>query len=738
MRTIKRTADGVPRIVAADVAGAYRGMGYCHGIDRGMQMLLTRVLGQGRLTEVLGGGPAAVASDVFFRRMNWAGPKPGSHPAAAAAGLDGPALANALAYCDGVNAALARRTPPEFQRIGFRPEPWSVGDCYLLVRMSGYLNLAQSQHEAERLLVELVQADVGRDRLGELFPGLLAGTDDDGGGSLEDLLRRVELGDRMVPSDLWGRGLPRLMASNNWVVAGGRTASGRPILANDPHLEVNRLPNVWYEVVLEAAGRWAAGATIPGIPGVAIGRSADLAWGMTYAFMDQVDSWVEHCKDGAYLREGRWVPFARREEEIRVRGGASVRAVLYENEHGILDGTPDGGERFRLATRFAGARAGPGTLRALSGLWDATTAADGMRCVGGAEMGLNWVLADARGGIGYQMSGLMPRRRPGLTGFAPAPGWVAANDWRGFVDPSDLPRVADPDDGLLVTANQDLNHLGAARPINLPMGPYRADRIGELLAGRDRLGAADMFAIQRDVHSRQAAAFMAVLRPLLPDTPAGRALMAWDCRYELDSRGATAFERVYRELLAGVFGRGPVGRAALGHLWDETSVFVDFYHPFDRILLSPRSAWFDGEDRDAVFRRAAVAALTPAPGAATTAPRPWGQGQRVLLTNIFPAPTPARRPGVDRGPLAIRGGRATVHQGQIYRSGGRTTSFVPGYRFVADLAEPAAHTALAGGPSERPGSRWYASGLRPWLRGDYKRLAPGAGAPGRSAERGDA
>src|SRR5690606_37444290 len=148
-------------------------------------------------------------------------------------------------------------------------------DCILISRMAGYLTLSQSQGEIERLLVELVQAGAGRAHLGEVFPGGLDGP-------AVGLLRGVERGGRIVPFALWGSAAPRMMASNNWVVAGSRTASGAPILANDPHLEVNRLPNVWCELVLRSADRWAIGATMPGLPGVLVGRTQDLAWGATY------------------------------------------------------------------------------------------------------------------------------------------------------------------------------------------------------------------------------------------------------------------------------------------------------------------------------------------------------------------------------------------------------------------------------------------------------------------------
>ena len=160
----------------------------------------------------------------------------------------------------------------------------------------------------------MVQAGVERARLDELFPGILEGLD-------EELLRKVRLRETVVPASVkWNPALARMMASNNWVISGKRSASGKPMLANDPHLGANRLPNVWYEAVFISSERYGLGATMPGLPGLLIGRTNDVAWGSTYPFMDALDSWVEHCKDGKFRREtakgDQWIPFRQRRETI--------------------------------------------------------------------------------------------------------------------------------------------------------------------------------------------------------------------------------------------------------------------------------------------------------------------------------------------------------------------------------------------------------------------------------------
>jgi penicillin amidase len=205
-----------------------------------------------------------------------------------------------------VNARLAKKAPWELRLVGVRPEPWTIEDSLLLARMTGFLTLAQSQGEVERLFVEMVQAGVPDAHLEALFPGSTAGLD-------RSMVEKVCLGERIVPDVVkWASAAPRMMASNNWSISGAHTKSGAAMLANDPHLETNRLPNVW----VEQSFRWPEGfailVTMPGLPAPLVGRNAHLSWGATYTFMDAIDSRIEHCRDGKYRRGESWVDFERR------------------------------------------------------------------------------------------------------------------------------------------------------------------------------------------------------------------------------------------------------------------------------------------------------------------------------------------------------------------------------------------------------------------------------------------
>lgn len=700
----RRDRHGIPEIVADDIARLYWGMGYCHAMDRGLQMSLMRILGQGRAAELLEGSDEMVAIDRFFRRMNW-----GGHVDREAEALTADARIACEAYCAGVNARFSESKPWELKLVGVRPTPWTIGDSILLARMTGFLTLAQSQGEVERLFVEMVQGGVSDAHLEALFPGSTAGLD-------RAMVERVRLGERLVPDAVkWAAAVPRMMASNNWCVSGAHTASGAAMLANDPHLETNRLPNIWVEQSFRWPGGFALLVTMPGLPAPLIGRNAHLCWGATYTFMDAIDSWVEHCRDGKFRRADRWVDFERRTETIKRKKRAPVVETFWENLHGVLDGDPTE-EGFLLATRWSGSLGGAQSINALLPMWAARTVSEGMAAYAVVESSFNWVFADSAGDIGYQMSGLMPRRDAGWSGFAPRPGWDERFDWDAFVHPSELPAVRNPESGLIVTANQDLNHLGEADPINAPMGDYRARRIENLLTARRDHDIDSFRAIQLDTYSIQAAELMEILRPLMGSGPLADALRRWDCRYELDSVGATAFEIFYASLLVEMFGPA-CGAQVIEHLRDATGTFIDFYQNFDRILTAESSPWLGDRERDDVWR-AAYGRV------ANRVPEPWGRRNRISLDNIFFGGKLPRFLGFDAGPVPIRGGRATPHQGQIYRAGERLTSFTPSLRLVADLSEEGLHTALCGGPSDRRFSKHYTSGVADWLAGKLKTRMP--------------
>jgi len=708
--SIHRDEAGVPHIEAEDLNGALWGSGFMHGKDRSTQVQMMRILGQGRLCELLSDNDESLAIDRFFRRANWH-----NNIEQEVLKLDDQSRLLAQSYCDGLNAGLGAKKMSALKLLGYKCETWEIVDCLLISRMASYLTLAQSQAEVERFFIELVQGGVSTERLAELFPIDPEKFD-------REIIEKVQLEERLIPNELvWNQVVPRMMASNNWVVSGKKTASGATIMANDPHLEVNRLPNVWCEQSLKWGERYVIGMGMPGLPGVIIGRSQSLAWGATYTFMDTVDSWVEECQSGKFKRGDGWESFDERIEVIKRKKHADVQVSFYENLHGVLEGNPEEAG-FYLATKWVAADSGANSLMASLKMAEANTAKQAMGNLGAIESAWNWVISDSEGNIAYQMSGLMPKRHPEWNGFTPAPGWDERYDWQGLVAFNQLPKSLNPEEGYIVTANQDLNHLGSASPINMPMGDYRAKRIEEVLSQSDQHTVDSTKQLQMDVYSKQAKQFLAILLPILEENgvtnSARKILENWDFCYDFESQGAPLFELFYESLRHEIFGLSSVGvgEGVMKHLSTKTGVFIDFYQNFDRTMLNEQSAWHQDKSRDEVFLSAFKVADS------TYRQERWKDVNQITFTNmLFQGKLPEFL-GFDSKPIPLLGGRATPHQGQIYESSGRMTSFAPSVRLVADLSEDDLHTCLAGGPSDDRFSPWYKSGLKKWILGEYKVL----------------
>ncbi|MEE4112114.1 MAG: penicillin acylase family protein, partial [Desulfobacteraceae bacterium] len=642
---ILRNSHGIPEITASTVPDLMRGLGWVHANDRQMQTLLTRILLQGRAAELLKAEEGLIEIDTYMRRMNFL-PDPQEQVARI-----GPGARKSLdAYVSGFNEWMGDNGPVfEFKLMGYRhPEPYTATDCLRLAKVFGFLGLADIQANMEKFLVEMIQKGLPEEKLMELFPYLTDPID-------TALINQVALSPPLVPSAVaWLNRLPRFNASNNWAVAGRHTRSGFPILCGDPHLEINRLPNVWHEVILRLPGNTMMGVSIPGVPGLIIGRSNCLAWSATYAYMDMLDYRIERCRNGKYYRKDGWKPFTIREEEIKVKNKPSIRIRIHENENGLLEGDPHA-EGHYLVIGWSGANGcGAEIFDTLFGMMAAQHVETAMTLFRQVNVvAMNWVFADTGGNIGYQMSGRHFKRPEGISGLLPHPGWEKRFDCLGFNDPGDLPNVFNPPEGIIATANQDLNYLGRSNPINLCMGPYRADRIVELLEAGRELDVAYMKDMHYDLYSLQAERLMKIIGPQLPDTENGRVLKAWDLRYDADSTGAMLFESVYRAIVDVVFGDHGFGREVVNHIFSETSLFNDYYANLDRILERQSSAWFDGQTRDALFKQGIDAGLRVTPDS-------YGNSRSITLAHLLFGGRLPKLMGFDYGPLILPGCRATI------------------------------------------------------------------------------
>lgn len=683
-------------------ADFYFAMGYAHAHDRTTQLLLMRILGQGRASEHLMANDEMLEIDIFFRKMNW---KSGLQKEVDKFSEE--ELKLAQAYCDGVNQIILNERPLHFKLIGYRPEPWTIENSLLISRMTGYISLAQSQGEIERFFLQLVKQNIDEDKIKELFPGLIDGCD-------LSILKQLNFQEKIVPDGVkWINKVSAAIASNNWVIHGSKTFSGSPILANDPHLETNRLPNVWYEISIHLNDRYFKGCTMPGLPACLIGRTNDISWGATYTFMDAIDSWIEDIQDGKYLKDNQRHEFSKRTEIIRRKKKEDYALEIYENEHGTLDGKPDQ-DGYYLATRWASGSAGHQSVRAIRNMLFAQDVEEGMQWIGNLEVSFNWVLADTQGNIGYQMSGLMPKRSGDWNGFYPAEGWHSTNDWQGFVSLENLPRVINPDSGYFITCNQDLNAYGTTNPINIAMGDYRFRRVTQLIDISEKHDIKSSQQIQNDLYSIQAKELTPYFLPHITHPEQLDLLAKWDFHYHPDQKAPMLFELMYRSLIHEMFSSN-LGHDVADHILTETGVLADFYLNFDQIIHNENSKWFEAKSRNDLIKRVIDKV-------SNVKLKRWGEINQLVMTNLFFGGKLPKFLGYDKGPFALKGGRATVHQGQIYKSGGRMTSFTPSYRFVTDMSDHYIHSTLAGGTSDHRWSRYYANEIDNWLKGIYKKV----------------
>ncbi len=503
---ITRDSNGVPHIEAETREDAFYAIGFAHAQDRLWQMEMHRRIASGRLAEVA--GEAALSSDIFLRTLSlydrarkaWPHQTPDAR-----AGL--------IAYANGVNAYLETRRgalPPEFLLTGIRPEPWTPIDTL------GWLKI-MAMDLGGNYWMELARFDLSRtldpQQLADFYPPY-PGDAPHPLPDLDQLYDGLDLSTiRTAATDI---GKPRGLGSNNWVVSGAHTKSGLPLLANDPHLGLTT-PSLWYLAHMKVGDEDIIGASMPGSPYIVLGRNSSIAWGFTNVNPDVQDLYLEKLTDDgtAYLTPDGPEPFITREEIIHVKDAPPVTITVRETRHGpvISDGRADIRSNIPENAVIA--------LRWTALDDDDTTASMGPEIFGAKSFEdfveamqhyiapeQNMVVADTRGNIGYYAPGRVPVRSPlnDTYGLVPAPGWKAGYDWTGTIPYSELPRIYNPDNGVIATANEKI--IDDSYPHYLTSEwalPYRGDRIRQLIAERAPHDTASMTAIQMDVHSGVAA-----------------------------------------------------------------------------------------------------------------------------------------------------------------------------------------------------------------------------------------
>jgi penicillin amidase len=698
---VERDGHGVVRIRAESLEDLFFAQGVVHAQERLWQMEFQRRVGQGRLSEVL--GEATLPQDRFLR--TW-----GFYRAAQAA------YARLLpeekrvvdAYVAGVNAYLATRPPLplEFRLLGFRPEPWTGPDVLVWAKMMSY-DLS-ANWDTELLRYRLLARGLSPERIAQLLPPY----PEDAPTILRELpLPKEEEKPLQALLEL-SRRLPRFLeASNNWVVAGSRTATGKPFLADDPHLSLG-VPSLWFLMALEAPGYKAIGASLPGVPGIVIGRNERIAWGVTNVGADVQDLYVMEEAPGGYRYKGRVVPYRVREEVIRVKGGREERLKVRETVYGpVISDALEDRPKNPLALRWVSLDPEDHILMAFLGVNRARNWEEFKKALEVySAPSQNFVYADVDGNIGYIAPGKFPIRKEGHTGMVPVPGngeW----DWLGYRRPEEWPQVLNPPKGYVVTANHKVTPPGFPYALTYDWAePYRAERIEELLLAKERLSLEDMKAIQQDQKSLLYRDFRPVLELLTPLSERSQAwrerLLSWDGTMAPGSEEALAFALWYAELT-----RLPEREVGEAH-WDEPRYLLRALKEGDKNCDQPGT-----EYQETCLDFAALALERALDRKEALKAKTWGEVHRATFAHPVLSHTPLSR--LSDREVAFGGDRYTVNVGPFDPVTLRMTEG-PSYRQIVDLADM--ENSLFVHPMGQSGHLLapHAADLLPlWARGEY-------------------
>ncbi len=573
---VVRDREGVPHLFAKSELDGWFAMGFVHAQDRLWQMEFQRRIAAGRVAELVGGRGYDI--DRLMRTLGLA-----RLAGRIVSRLDRETVAGLDAYAAGVNAFLAldRPLPAEFQVLGVRPEPWKASDSVAWLLVMAWDLSGNWRQELGRLRFS---AKVGAERAGELIPPYP-------GEAAIPLPDFKALYAEMEPAAgaLLARFAPHeeAIGSNSWVVSGKRSATGKPLLANDPHLGL-QTPALWYFAHVATPERNVVGSTLPGVPFIVLGRNDHLAWSFTTTNSDTQDLFVERIAPDdpwSYLTPQGRAKFDVREEVILVRG-EERRIRVRSTRHGPV---------LSDAVRSMERSAPEGHVIALA--WTALTEENATARAGfllnrarnRAEMveaarhfhapHQNVVFADTAGHIGFVAPALVPVRRADnpVMGRAPVPGWIARYDWQGMLAFDQLPAIHDPKSGTIVTANNKITPPGYKPFLSVDwMPPFRAERIEELISGRPVHSMETFARMQADTRSRLAREFLPVALAAKPATEAGRKarslLEVWQGDMAAESPAPLAFAAWYRELTRLVYAD------ELGELfresWDLRATFM--------------------------------------------------------------------------------------------------------------------------------------------------------------------
>jgi penicillin amidase len=726
---VLRDARGVPHLRASSLQDLFFAQGYVTAQDRLWQMDLSRRLAEGELSEVF--GERTLRLDLENRTLGFR-----QVSQRALAELSPEARAPLTAYANGVNAFIAShrdRLPLEFLLLNYQPRPWGESDS-----LGVALNMVKTLNTTWRtdLMRERIRAKLGSELSADLFPdhspldepvaelsatpgrmpkktaspsadgsfrGVPQARDDEESRTFVTFRARflaslgmtedVQLGmtrevDDPTLAALLSAGGDRNpgLGSNNWVVSGAHTQSGKPLLANDPHLD-HSVPSVWYMIHLKAPGLNVIGVSLPGLPLVTIGHNEKIAWGMTNTGPDVQDLYTESFDSGApnrYLHNGAWVDAEVRDEVVKVRRKRDYRFTVKVARHGPIVAHP-GGRDLALQWTALEPHALSALFNAVSKIglaqnWEMFTAA--LRDYTGPMQ--NFVYADTDGNIGYYAAAWVPIRKQG-TGAVPMPGSTDDYDWTGYIPFEDLPHSYNPSSGIIATAN------GRVVPDDYPYfitsdweSPFRTARIFQLLRAGKALTVDDMLRIQTDIVTLEDSWLAGQLlkadfhhHPQDPEAQHAISLLRhWDGEARMDSAATLVCEVTRQALLERIL-KPKLGDDLSGYHWGMSTTFLE------NVLANNWTRWLPRGDSS--FEETLIKSLEEGvkqipSRVGSRSHDAWKWGNTIPLTFYHPLGQgfPLLGRLLDVGPFPQAGTATTVKA--------TTTRHGPSMRMVVDLS----------------------------------------------------
>lgn len=709
---IVRDKWGIPHIKAASSYDAFFGQGFCMGQDRAWQIEMIRQMAQGRAAALLNRG--LLGLDKQARLFGY-----GRH-AAAEFEAQTPAAKEALgAYAAGINAAIATQpTPFEFRSIGHTMEPWSPADSLAIIKL-----INNGGQWASKIRFGQIAAELGPEAVEPLLPAT-----PEGSALIVPAAARWTGMDhpfKVDPELAMGEPegpIPSGGGSNCWVIHGSRTATGAPYMAGDPHLRLS-LPGQWYVVHMECPDFTAAGPCNPGYPGpLFLGHNGKVAWVMTHAQGDRWDLYRERIRIGEHgpeaLFRGEWEPLEAIDEIFEIRGEAPETSRVWLSRHGpIVFGDPLR-EQEVLAARW-GLVEPAGDMDVMVSMLRAENVAEaGATFRRYDSVSGNFSFADTAGDIGYQYAGRIPKRPAWV---APVPGWTGDHEWDGNVAPEDLPAEVNPESGYIMSANNKTTSPDYPHYLSYMATPFRANRLRELLDGRERFELGDMREMQTDQTSIPARELAAVIVAVSADGVAAELqelIRGWDGAMKAETAAPLVYDRICEALSARTVRRyyGKVKNVAPMVLTEERRILHQQCCSGSMLTLPAESTWA-AEIAGALDE--AASALKAEYGSDSG---DWRWDSRHVLTWRHNLGRGGELASILNLPPVPIGGDANTPFNASNEHDGRVTQGVT-YRQVLDLSDlNAAQICIPPGNSGQPGSPHYADNVERWRDVEYHPL----------------